>query len=96
MYNFPRTLPSTLCFFSTKKNRLARVVVTGRGRFYFVFLFLDPGGRPLPLLLVVGAGVGSFRGLPRPRRAGAGMCPSSSKVLESVNDGLSRSMETHS
>ena len=64
--------------------------------FHFVFLFFDPGGRPLRLLLSVGAGAGSFRGLPGPRRAGAGMCPSSSKVVESVNDGLSRSMETHS
>ena len=88
------------CFFFYEKKNFASalVVVTGGRRkcFYFVFLFFDPGGRPLPRLLVVGAGAGSFRGLPRPRLAGAGICPSSSKVFESVKCGLSRSMETHS
>ena len=97
MYNFaPRALLQPFCFFTKEKIRFALVVVTGRRKFHFVFLFFDPGGRPLPLVLVVGAGVGSFRGLPRPRRASAGICPSSSKVFESVKCGLSRSMETHS
>ena len=101
MYNFASPVlhhPFALlfAFLNEGKIRYALVVVTGGRKFHLVFLFFEPGGRPLPLLLAVGAGVGSFRGRPGPRRAGAGMCPSSSKVSESVNDGLSLSMETHS
>ena len=97
IYNFtPLVLLQPFAFLTKRKIRYALVVVTGRRKLHFVCLFFDPGGRPLPCLVVVGAGAGSFRGLPRPRRAGAGMCPSSSKVLESVNDGLSLSIDTHS
>ena len=101
MYNFASPVlhhPFALLFAFLKegKIRYALVVVTGGRKFHLVFLFFEPGGRPLPLLLSIGAGAGAFRGLPGPRRAGAGMFPSSSKVFESVKCGLSRSMETHS